>query len=412
MTSPGENNRERPAVVRRSRASKRAAAQPAPTKAAVPSARKKRPAQAARVEATQPGKSDAPARAAKGKRADGARRPQTERRRKATEAPTLDLAMYTAPQPVDGSGRGLMLATGALAALGALVVVLADYLSFIVLDGEQVSPAINVWSVLAHLVLLAAGVGAGVLLITGRGGRVGLALLAPVAILSPAYLLQAIHAGASPRSHDLVEYYFGELHTTITMQPQAGRTVAIAGWAMLALAGVLAAVAWRHVAERDLLPLDSGQRGPAGAAGLAVLLAVTAYLVPLAITRIEKYTDPSGLVLTRELVDPTSVLGASGLGLAAGLVLLAAWIAAGAFAGSMTSRVTLVAALAGLAAILLYSAFTNARDTTASAELTPGPRLYLLLAAGLVAAAAAGYSATVRAGAARRLRSEEPDPSF
>ncbi len=320
--------------------------------------------------------------------------------------------MYTSRQPVDGPGRGLMGGAGLLAALGSVLVVVADYLPFIVLDGERVAPTMNIWSVLAQLLILAAGVGAGVLLLTGRGGRVGLALLAPIAVLAPAHLLQAFHAGASPRSHAVVEYYFGELHTTLTMQPEIGRTVAIAGWALLAVAGVLAAIAWRHVAERDLLPLDAGQRGPAGAAGLAVLLAVTAYLVPLGITRIEKYTDPSGLVLTRAQVDPKSVLGVSGFGLIAGLVLLASWVVAGAIVGSMASRVTLVAALGGLAAVLLYSAFTNARDTTASAELTPGPRLYLLLAAGLVAAAAAGYSATVRAGAARRLRSEEPDPSF
>lgn len=361
MSTSEGGKRTRPAVVRRKR--------PAPAGTAPV----RRPATGAAVRS-------APARSAP------ARRP------KPTETPRMSVSTYAERVPVDGPGTVLMTVAGLLAAAGAVLVVVSDLVPFLVLDGEVVRASQNGWSVLAHLLLLAVGVGGGALLVLGRGGRVGLAAIAALCAVAPGNLLLSIFAGSDPRSHDLAEYYFGELHTTISIDGRLGRTLAVAGWALLCLAGGCAVAAWRQIAERDLIPLGPRRRLAVGAAGLAVLLAVTALIVPAALTAVRKYTDPSGLVLTRDLTEPHATIGAGGLGFVGGLVLLAGWLVAGAVVGSMTSRITVVAALAGLAGVLLHDAMLNARDVTVGADLVAGPRLYLLLAAALVAGGAAAYA--------------------
>lgn len=342
------------------------------------------------------------------KAATTTKRPQ--RRRPAAEVPGLGAAGYLDRVPVDGAGRMLLPLAGLLAAAGAVLVVVADFLPYLALDGEQVTASQNAWSVIAHALLLLVGLGGGALLMSGRGGRVGPALIAAASCLGPGYLLLNVFAGADPRSHQLTEYYFGELYTTIDIQSRTGRVLAIAGWALLLLAGLLAAAAWRSVAERDLLPLGAGRRFAAGSAGLAGLLAIVAMILPPALTEIVKYTDPSGLVLTRELPAPYSAVGGSGLALAGGLLLIGGWLAAAAVVGSMSTRITVVAGLAGLAAVLLHAALLNARDVSVGANLAPGPRLYLLLTAGLIAAGAAGYAARVRGRDPVRLVSDQSDP--
>lgn len=414
MSSPGSKP-QRPAVVRRQRAAEATA--PAAAKAkTTPTARKQSSATSTSAKSSNAKSSNGKGSSAKGSSATSssakasAAKASKRSRPNPTPVPTLSVAEYVDDVPVTGSGRPLMVITGLLAAVGSILAVAGDWLPYAVLDGNEVSAPISVWSVLAHVLVLAIGVGSGALLVTGRGGRVGLALLATMCSIAPGALLLHVFAGAFPKSHDLGEYYFGILHTTLSIDGRMGRTLDIAGWALLVLAGLTAIAAWRQVAERDLLPLGAGRRFASGAAGLAVLLAVTAYLVPQAITSVRKYTDPSGLVLTRELTEPRSVVGAAGLGLAGGILLLVGWVLAGAVVGSMTSRVTVVAGLAGLAGMLWYSALINVRDVAAGADLVAGPRLYLLVVAGFVAALAAAYAATVRARADLPLVSEGSDP--
>lgn len=329
------------------------------------------------------------------------------RRSKApAEVPRLGLSMYLSHSVAGPRGLALLRLAGALALLGAVLVVVADFLPYLTLDGAEVRAGQDVWSVLAHLVLLALGGGAGALMIAGRGGRVGPALIATAAATAGGVLLQHIFAGQDPVRHEGAEYYFGELYTTATIEGRIGRMLAIVGTAMLLAAGIAAAAAWSDIAERDLLPLGAGRRVAGGAAGLAALLVVTALLVPPAATAIVKYTDPSGLVLTRALEQPHSVVSTSGLDLVGGILLLGGWVLAAAVAGAMTSRVTVVAALAGMGAVALHGALLNLRDVTEGPNLVAGPRLYLLLAAALIALGTAWYSARVRAGSGEQLLSQ------
>ena len=327
-------------------------------------------------------------------------------RRVPSEVPRLGLSLYTAETAGGTRGIALLRLAGGLALLGSVLVVVADFLPYVVLDGDEVVAGQDIASILAHLVLLILGGGAGALMLAARGGRVGPALITALAATSPGLLLQHVFSGMDPVRHDGSEYHFGELYTTATIQGELGRTLVILGTALLLAAGVAAMLAWSDIAERDVLPLGSGRRVAGGAAGLSALLVVTALLVPLAATRIAKYTDPSGLVLTQELEQPHSVVTTSGLDLVGGILLLAGWVIAAAIVGAMTSRVTVVAALVGMGALALYEALMNLRDVIEGPDLVPGPRLYLLLAAAAVAIGAAWYSARVRDGSDEQLLSK------
>lgn len=321
---------------------------------------------------------------------------QPDVRRTPSQVPDLGVSMYVARTVGGARGLGLLRLSGALALVGSLFVVVADFLPYLVLDDVEVVAGQDVWSILGHLVLLLLGGGAGVLMLAGRGGRVGPALIAALAATALGSLLQHIFAGQDPVRHDGSEYYFGELYTTAMIDGRSGRLLAIIGTAMLLGAGIAALIAWSDIAERDLLPLGAGRRVAGGAGGMSALLAVTAFLVPAATTRIAKYTDPSGLVLTQEFEQPHSVVTTSGLDLVGGILLLAGWVVAAAIVGAMTSRVTIVAALAGIGALALNNALMNLRDITEGPDLVGGPRLYLLLGAAVVALGTAWYSATVR----------------
>lgn len=408
MTEPGSTN---PRIVRRTR--------PAPT-APRPTAR--RTARGAAAAATEPGPDHgvgqdptaaphpAAARdraagddlAAEPGRASGRDRPA---RRSAAQVPRLGPAAYAAPTVAGARGALLLRLAGLLALLGALLTVVGDLQPYLVLDGSEVRAGQDVWSVLAHLVLLLLAGGAGALMLAGRGGRVGPALIAAPAATALGVLLRHVFAGTDPVSHDGAEYYFGELYTTATIEGLLGRTLAIAGAALLLAAGIAAAAAWSDIAERDLLPLGAARRVAGGAAGLAALLAVVGYLVPAAATRIVKYTDPSGLVLTQQLQQPQSMVSTHGLNLLGGVLLLAGWVLAAAVTGALTSRVTIVAALAGMGGLALHGALLNLREIAQGPDLVAGPRLYLLLGSALVALGTAWYAARVRDGSDEQLLS-------
>lgn len=321
------------------------------------------------------------------------------------EVPGLGLAMYVAPTVGGRRGLTLLRVAGALAILGTALVVVADFLPYLVLDDVEVIAGQDVWSVLGHLLLLVVVGGAGAVMLAGRGGRVGPALIAAPAVTAPGLLLQHVFAGMEPVRHAGSEYYFGQLYTTAVIDGRIGRLLAVVGLALLLVAGIAAATAWSDIAERDVLPLGASRRVAGGAAGLVVLLLLIAFLVPLAATRIVKYTDPSGLVLTRELEQPHSVVTTSGLDLAGGVLLLIGWVVAAAVVGAMTSRVTVVAALVGIGALALYEALMNLREITQGPDLVAGPRLYLLLTGAILALGTGWYSARVRDGASGQLPS-------
>ncbi|WP_153505382.1 hypothetical protein [Cumulibacter manganitolerans] len=407
MASSGSKKPVRPTVVRRTRAGSDDAKTPAPrrSEAAKSAASRSSAVRQTRAAGPQETRASGAGSGAAVSRAAG-RTPV----RGPVQAPQLGLSAYVERVPVDRAARVLLPTVGLLSAAGAVLVVVSDFLPYLVLDGDVVRAGQDLWSVLGHLALLVAGLGGGALLLARRGGRVGLALVAALCALAPGNLLLNVFNGVAPTSHDIGEYHFGVLYTTLTIEPRLGRTLAVVGWAALVLAGAPAVAAWRRVAERDLLPLGRGRRFAVGAAGLSVLLAVTAYLIPAALTKIEKYTDRSGLVLTRDIAEPKSLIAASGLGLVAALVLLAGWLVAGAVVGSMTSRATLVASLVGLAAVLLNAALLNARDAATGPDLVPGPRMYLLLLAGLLCAGAAAYAARVQGRDDAALLSDQQDP--
>ncbi|MFV0532782.1 MAG: hypothetical protein ACK5MR_03900 [Cumulibacter sp.] len=321
----------------------------------------------------------------------------TEKRRDPSPPPPLGIGMYTAPTTGGSRGLALLRLAGALALAGAILTVVADFLPYVSLAGEQVTAGQDIASILAHIVVLVMCAGGGVLMLAGRGGRVGPALIAPFAMIAPGTLLQHIFAGALQVNHDGEEYYFGNLYTTLTIEPHIGRALAIVGAVALIAAGLASAGAWSDIAERDLLPLGSARGIAGGAAGITALLAVTALLVPAATPRIDKYTNAAGMVLTREIAEPHSAITSSSVAFVGGILLLIGWVLIAALVGAMTSRVTVVAALLGAGAVGLWQALLNLRDIIEGPDLVSGPRLYLLLGAAVVALGAAGYAARVRA---------------
>lgn len=292
--------------------------------------------------------------------------------------------------------RPLVALTGALAVAGTITLVVADYFGYVRLEGQEVSAPISVWSILGHLLLLALALVAGVALTAGLGGRTAITALVPLIALAPGKLLIAWYDGDFLLTHPGLEYYFGTAYTTTTIEGLPGRALTMAGCVLLILAGLSAIAAWRTLTERDLIPLEGARYFPSGAAVVAAVLAIIALAVPAAVPAVQKYTDPSGFVLTRDIQAPASAVSIGGLALAGGIVLMLGWLVAGAFVGSRTTRTALVGGLVGIAAVAGSEALFNLRDVLAGPDVVGGPRLYLYAASGVLAAVAAGYAAKAR----------------
>lgn len=322
---------------------------------------------------------------------------------KAAKAAPKKRTVATVPKPTvsnyfseyDGS-RTVAGLTGALAIVGSALIVVAGSLPYLRLGGVEVTAPVSVWSVIAHVLLLGLALVAGGALIAGRAGRTAITALVPLIALAPGKLLIAWYDGDFLLTHPGLEYYFGTAYTTTTIEGLPGRALTMAGCVLLILAGLSAIAAWRTLTERDLIPLEGARYFPSGAAVVAAVLAIIALAVPAAVPAVQKYTDPSGFVLTRDIQAPASAVSIGGLALAGGIVLMLGWLVAGAFVGSRTTRTALVGGLVGIAAVASSEALFNLRDVLAGPDVVGGPRLYLYAAAGVLAAVAAGYAAKAR----------------
>ncbi|GAB3296253.1 hypothetical protein EK0264_14900 [Epidermidibacterium keratini] len=395
--SPSEQPKKRPkgGVVRRSADASASAPAPAAKKA---SAGKKSVAKGTaakapagkKTAAKKPAAKQAPTKKVTAKKVSVK---QGARPRPATVVPEPTVRTYFAES---GGLRPLVGLTGALAVAGTALLVVADYVPYLRLDGQEVSAPISVWSILGHVLLLALALIAGGALIVGRGGRTAITALVPLIALAPGKLLIAWYDGDFLLTHPGLEYYFGTAYTTTAIEGLAGRAIMMAGCAVLALAGLTAIAAWRTMTERDLIPLEGARYFPSGAAVVCAVLAIIALAVPAAVPAVQKYTDPSGFVLTRDIQAPASAVSIGGVALAGGIVLMVGWLVAGAFVGSRSTRTALVGGLVGIAVVAGSSALFNLRDVLAGPDVVGGPRLYLYAAAGVLAAVAAVYAAKSR----------------
>jgi hypothetical protein len=251
--------------------------------------------------------------------------------------------------------------------------------------------------VLVALLVPAAHLAVGALLLRGVAPKFGLAYAGIAGALAVGQLLIEVYRGSSSTARPAVEVIAGERVLTSTVDVGPGWVLGVVALALAVAAGACALAAWGRTVMDDGGSLDPVRSGLAGVAVLLGVATVLSLALPAADVPDRLVTDPStGMetVVTQE--GPQALLERPGLALLGGLLLAGVLVLCSVIAPSLRPRLAAVGGLLAIAVAVLAAALTGLRDAVASAELEwtlPGVGL---LVAGL------GYAALTAA--AWRLR--------
>jgi hypothetical protein len=271
--------------------------------------------------------------------------------------------------------------TGALLVLAGLAAVGAAFPTYLVVGGTQLSIASGVVSGLIALLVPAAHVAAGVLLLRGAVPKFGLAYAGVAAALAVGGLLIELYRGSSSTARPGVEVIAGERVLTSSVEIGAGWVLLVVALALTVVAGIAAVLAWPRTVMDDDGSVDPARPGLAGAAVLLGVGTVLCLALPAADVPDQLVTDPqTGLetVVTQE--GPQALLERPGLALLGGLLLAGAVVLSSVVAVSLRPRLAAVGGLLAIAVPVLAAGLTGLRDAVGSDDLVwtvPGAGLLL-----------------------------------
>jgi hypothetical protein len=281
-------------------------------------------------------------------------------------------------------GPGLVVGTvppsarvaGGVAVVAAVLLLVAAGLPLARVDGVDLGGPGNLWGFLPPLPLAACVATAGGLAARGRLPRLGLATLFPAGTVAAGLLLQSV-ALLRTGSHSTLDLPLG-IGTSARYEVGPGLVVAVAAYALLVVAALLAAAAWPRTIMEDGGDLDP-RRPRLAAWGLAagVLTALVLGMAPYS----SSIAPGAPTLPERHGLD---LLGAAVVALGA-----AAWAV---LAAVLRPRLAVVGGYAGLAATLLTLGLADGLLVARSDALGPSAGgIGILLAA--AAAAALGLAA-------------------
>lgn len=291
----------------------------------------------------------------------------------AVDAPTDGLVVGTIPP--------LARLTGALLVLAALVHLGALLPTYLVVDGQSLSPAPGFTGVLVGVAvpLVHMAVGAG--LMRGAVPKFGLAYAGTTGALALGQLLIEIYRGRSTTDRSAIEVLAGERVLTTSVEVGAGWVLGVVALSLTVAAGICGVVAWGRTVMDDDGPLDAVRSGLAGAAVLLGVGTVLCLTLPAADVPEQLVTDPStGMetVVTRE--GPQALLERPGMALLGGLLLAGTVMLCSVIAPSLRPRLAAVGGLLAITVAVLAAALTGLRDAVSSDDLdwtVPGAGLVL-----------------------------------
>lgn len=287
--------------------------------------------------------------------------------------------------------------TGLLLVLAALAGVAAIFPTYLVVGGQELRSATGVAGVLSALLVPAAELAVGVLLLRAVLPKFGLAFAGVAGALGVGLLLIELYRGSSSTARPGVEVLAGERVLTSSVDIAPGWLIGVVGLALTVLAGVCALATWGRTIMDDGGALDPVRAVLAGAAVLLGVMTVLCLALPASDVPDQLVTDPTtGLetVVTRE--GPQALLERPGLALLGGLLLAGAVVLCSVIAPSLRPRLATVGALLAIAVVVLAAALTGIRDA-ASDDLE-----WTLPGAGLLVAGLGYCGLTLVAWRARR----------
>ncbi|WP_193616546.1 hypothetical protein [Goekera deserti] len=273
-------------------------------------------------------------------------------------------------------------ASGLVQVLAGLVGLVAPFLAYLVVGGEEVRLVSGPADVLVVVLLPLASVAAGLILLAGRVPKLGLAYGAVAGTLAVGRLCIELYEGRASTARPGSEVISGQLVTTSTVQAQAGWVLGVAALALTVLAGLLAAAAWGRTVMEDGGSLDPARPALAGTAAALGALTVLCLTLPPVDVPDELVTDPdTGLVTVVTREGSQALLERPGLALLGGLLLAGALLLCSVIAPSLRPRLAAVGGLAAVGLVVLAQGLTGLRDAATSDDVVwtvPGAGLLVL----------------------------------
>ena len=303
------------------------------------------------------------------------------------------------------TGEGLVVGTtplvsrvsGALLILAAGMSIAALFPTYLVVGGRELSSVTGFGGALVALLVPAAHLAMGVVLVRGLVPKFGLAYAGVAGALAVGQVLIEIYRGSSSTTRPAVEVIAGQRVLTSGVHIRPGWVLGVAALLLVVAAGVAAIMGWGRTVMEDAGALDPARSGLAGAAVLVGVLTVLSLALPAVDVPDRLVTDPATgfqTVVTSE--GPQALLERPGLALLGGMLLAGALLLCSVVAPSLRPRLAAVGGLLAIALAVLAAALSGVRDAAASPDLE-----WTVAGAGLVLA---GLGYALLAGLAWRLR--------
>jgi iron complex transport system permease protein len=311
----------------------------------------------------------------------------------------------TAPTGSRPTGEGLVVGTtplvarvsGALLTLAAVVSIAALFPTYLVVGGQELSMVTGFGGVLVALVVPAAHLAVGAVLVRGLVPKFGLAYAGVAGALAVGQLLIELYRGSSSTTRPAVEVIAGRRVLTSGVDVRPGWVLGVLALVLVVAAGVAATIAWGRTVMEDGGALDPARSVLAGAAVLLGVLTVLSLALPAVDVPDHLVTDPATgfqTVVTSE--GPQALLERPGLALLGGLLLAGAVLLCSVVAPSLRPRLAAVGGLLAITVAVLAAALSGLRDAVASSALE-----WTVAGAGLLLA---GLGYALLTGLAWRLR--------
>jgi hypothetical protein len=291
-----------------------------------------------------------------------------------TPAPADD-GLVVGPVPLVARLSGVLLVLAAVLSIAAL------FPTYLVVGGQQLSLVTGFGGALVALLVPAADLAVGLVLLRGLVPKFGLAYAGVAGALAIGQLLIEIYRGSSSTTRPAVEVIAGQRVLTSGVEIRAGWVLGVAALVLVVAAGVVAMIAWGRTVMEDRGALDPVRSGLAGAAVILGVVTVLSLALPAVDVPDRLVTDPSTgfqTVVTSE--GPQALLERPGLALLGGLLLAGAILLCSVVAPSLRPRLAAVGGLLAIAVAVLATALSGVRDAVASSVLewtVPGAGLLL-----------------------------------
>jgi len=273
---------------------------------------------------------------------------------------------------------------------GAVALVVAGALPYADVGERAVSAAPLAW--LASWLWPLALVGAAASVLAGRLPRLGLAAIAVSGALAVGLTTTEAYQLADAGSHRAVEVFLGQRLVTSELLAGPGVAVTLAAYALLVSALVATLIAWPRTTMEDSGDFEALRPRALVASAIAALPGALSVVAPVHTAPDEVVESISGLRMTLEVPADVALPERLGLDLLGGGLLAAAVVITALLAATLRPRLASVGAYAGLAAYFLSTGLVALAEAGRYADLLIGPGGWLLLVAGVLFAATAGWA--------------------